>query len=237
MASIDPTERPSYADALRGELVRAHVRLGRRRLRRQIAATMAALVATVALVTSVLPGLGAERAEADAALAMQVLPDGSRTVALLDPRAGLAEISRELEEAGIPNQTVAAVTGPSMVGTFVSVVVMPTSGNQVSIQAARDRFVIPAGFAGRLVLTVGVPAEPGEPYAAPSMAFDPGEPFAAFDPEADADLLYAEALRRGFAVRIIGSDGGPATTVPAGTKIQVAAMFGPTDLMIRWEWR
>lgn len=236
MASTDPTEHTSYADALRVELVRAHVRLARRRRRRQIGVAVAALAATVALVTSVLPGFGAERADADA-LAMQVLPDGSRTVALLDPTAGIAEISRELTQAGIPNQVLRTPTGPSMVGTFVSVFVMPAAGNEVQIEAKRDRFVIPAGFAGRLVLTVGVAAGSAERYGAPSMALDPGEPFAGFDPEADADALYAEAIRRGFTVRIIGADGGPATTVPPGTKIQVAAMFSTTDLMIRWEWR
>jgi hypothetical protein len=159
-------------------------------------------------------------------------PDGSLRVELLDADANPATIERDLREAGIASTVRRAATGPSRVGTIISVVIPATVGATVDL--ATREFILPPRVSGTITLTVGVAAKPGQRYDQPSSAFAPGEPLAGFAEPTDATAVAAAAKAAGLTVWLLGEAGDKLEAVPPGGRVTgPVAMRSSTEIQIR----
>lgn len=165
-----------FQDALREELLQAAHRSVRRRRRGRISAGVAAITAAVG---GSLALLWPSPAAADVEVTIR---DGIVEVRIVDLITDPGEVREAMDEAGLDAEVVGAPTGPSAVGRFVGVGLLEGDGGQVdplgSDAYSFDGFRLPEGWEGTLVISVGVPARPGQDYDFGSNALARGEPFA-----------------------------------------------------------
>ena len=163
-----------FAQALREQLMQAAVREQRRRRRTKIGAAVSAALA--AIVSSVVL-LAPNPAGADVEVTVE---NGIVEVRLTDLHSSPQDVIDALREKGLTATVDALPTGPSGVGRFVRVhvigdvqVTVTPSGRNGN---AFTSFTIPEDWEGRLVISLGRAAEPGEAYEAFTDAFAEGEP-------------------------------------------------------------
>lgn len=164
-----------FQDALRAELVTAARRDRRRRRGRIAGAVTAAAAAAAGSVALLWPS--------PAAADVEVRFRGDDVVvSIVDLQTDPDEVRDAMEDAGLAAEVVGAPTGPSAVGRFAGVsltapgpVPVTTSGSD---GVTFDGFVVPRDYPGTILITVGVPAEPGQMYDVGTDALAPGEPLA-----------------------------------------------------------
>ena len=161
---------------LRAELMAAATRERPSRRRRGVAAIVAGAIGTAAVAFLTLAGPGPARAD------VEITVDGDRVaVRIMDLMTTPDEVRRAFVEAGLDARIDSSPAGPSNVGRFVGVVIDGKGSPTVRYDGERDAmgfkgFSVPADWEGTLVISLGVPAEPGEPYRVASNAFAAGEP-------------------------------------------------------------
>jgi hypothetical protein len=165
---------------------------------------------------------------------VNVAADGSRVVTFVDPRQSPDTITRLLAADGIRCEITPVASGPSRVGTLLSISLdreVPRS------DAPANVIRLPAGFDGTLRLTVGVATPPGADYAAPTDPFAVGEPLAGFGDDRSAAAVAAAAEARGLSVVALGGeDGHPVDADALGHATVVAAlMLSAERLLLRVE--
>jgi hypothetical protein len=194
-----------YADALRDELVTAARRRARaRRVRLMIGATAVAgvlvAVAATALTVGDDPPAGASTIsvtrESDA-IVVAVLEQG-------DPEG----VQRDLRAAGVSVTTLDRRTGPSRIGTIVSMSL--AEGSMVSTDGALSVRVVEGAS---VQLGVGVPAEPGTFYDAGTDALAVGEPLRCVSWVGQSTGELARAAVH-VALQVIDREKGPVETLP-----------------------
>ena len=170
-----------FHEALREQLRAAAVRdLQRkhrpwRRILGAVTAVMGAATAAVAVLTP-------SPAAADIEVTIE---HGRVEVRIVDLVTSPDEVQEELDEEGLPVTVSGVPVGPSNVGRFVAVQLEVPDGRTIEQLGGDgggfDGFVIPEGWPGTLLIEVGVPAPPGEPYTSGSDAFAPEEPLHCVD--------------------------------------------------------
>ncbi len=228
MTAADTGSR-AFQDALGEALVQAHGRQLRRRRRRTIVLVVSAsVVGIIAIVSGAMTLVGSSPAAADA-IRVVSNPDGTRTVTILDPSATPDAISSALDRASILNRTTGETTGPSRVGTLLSITIDDSTG----LSSSNRSITLPVGFTSVVSLTVGVAAKAGEQYAQPSNAFDRGEPLANLAPTDDVAIIAAAAQARGLKVIIIDPAGNVSNRAAVGRTLIPPFMTSAKTIQIR----
>jgi hypothetical protein len=165
------------------------------------------------------------RTASAAPIRIDVSSDGSRLVTLIDPHSSLTA-------AGIRHETVGLMTGPSRVGTIVSISV--DRELQLNVAEKPNRITLPAGYDGNVVLTVGIATPTGQQYRTPIDPFAHGEPLAGFADVHSAAAVAAAAKANGLAVIVLGADGEPTTDANLNdATIVVVFMMSADTLTVR----
>ena len=231
---------PPFKQALREELLRAAAR-GPRRRRWPMVAAVGAIAAAAGswLVLDTSP------ATADVEVRFTA---GGIEVLLTDRTTTIEEVQEVFEDAGLDVRVDAVPAGPSNIGRFVGLLFdgpveevtnlrgLDRDGNAFSGFTVEDR------WEGTLVLSMGRPARPGEPYALASDAFADDEPL-------DCSGILGRPLRGSLArledltVRIEPSPEGflgplldltPATAEEYGSWIVTSGdAFAPDEVILR----
>jgi hypothetical protein len=233
----DTSTTSSFTTALGAQLVVAHGRLRRRRRRRQTGLAMA-VVAVVALFATASLSLFDPQQAAAEPVKVERLADGSMLITIDKNGALPADLNTALLGANINNITREMTTGPSRVGTIVSVAFdQPVTPFNIDAKQGRE-LVLPAGYAGTVMVGFGVAAPRGSPYDQPADAFVHGEPFAGFDKPTDAAAVAKAAVAKHLRVTIMQADGtqrvlAPGEHVAPGTTLVGASMTSAADIGLR----
>jgi hypothetical protein len=172
------------------------------------------------------------RTASAAPIRIDVSSDGSRLVTLIDPHSSPAVTAQALTAAGIRHETVGLMTGPSRVGTIVSISV--DRELQLNVAEKPNRITLPAGYDGNVVLTVGIATPTGQQYRTPIDPFAHGEPLAGFADVHSAAAVAAAAKANGLAVIVLGADGEPTTDANLNdATIVVVFMMSADTLTVR----
>ena len=166
-----------------------------------------------------------------APIRIDVSSDGSRVVTLIDPHSSPAVTAQALTAAGIRNETVGLMTGPSRVGAIVSISV--DRELQLDVPAKPNRITLPAGYDGTVVLTVGIATPTGQQYRTPIDPFAHGEPLAGFADVHSAAAVATAAKANGLSVIVLGADGEPTDANLDDATIVIAFMISADTLMVR----
>lgn len=137
-----------------------------------------AAAAVVALVTGLVAVLLSVPGQDPAAADVSVTESGGMVTVVLDGSVSVAELRTALTDAGVTATVKGSVTGPGMVNRFISM-----STEQVQTSGADGSSKPTATFRSgdRVVLYLGVAAEPGQPYDSSPAATMPGEPLEGLD--------------------------------------------------------
>lgn len=220
----------SFQHELGEQLVVAHGRLARRRRRRSVIAAVA-LVAVAALSVSVLTSSTSAPPAAAGLVEIVDQPDGTRLIRLPLLGASPDGLEADFAAAGISNEIVPAKTGPSRVGTVISMAI--TGGNSRAID--KTTIEVASNFQGKIFVNVGVPAKPRARYDQPSKAFDAGEPLEGFEPRTDARAVAARAKELGLKVQLVGPSGKFEKSIPPGATAELVSMFASDLVQINFK--
>lgn len=200
---------------------------------RSLRIVVAVAVTTATALAAVVVGTAIDSGTATAApIRVDLAADGSRVVTLIDPRDSSDAIARALTAAGIRTETIGVASGPSRVNTVVSIAI--DRAMRISLTSQPGTITLLAGFDGTVLLTVGVPTSPGQPYGTPSDPFAIGEPMAGFDEFHSAAAVARAAKDQGLTVAVLGPDGEPIPHELLGDEAIIAAIMVASDsLLIR----
>ena len=224
-----------FQDALREELRTAAHRSLRRRRWRWVSAIVAALGAAAGSLVVFWPNPVVADVDVE-------IRDGWVYVESFEDLTDPEEVRRVLAEAGIDAEVQALPVGPSVVGKFTGFGFLGGEQDDIvadQVGAPVKGFRFREGYTGKLVIGVGVPAEPGQGYEYQSDALAPDEPFECRDivgmtvaDAATAGELTGATVRlvtEGFAKGPIQLD-SPAAQPYLGWYITRALAGSPSDV-------
>lgn len=201
----------TYAEQLRDEFVRAAVRQQRRRRRNRALGIAAAAVVLAAGLAAVVAGvlIGSDEQAAEASTVDVVKTPTGTTVTVIDPTRP-DEVIDELRSAGVTVDRVERATGPSKVGTIVSLVVLDDANRMVG-----NALEVQLDGRARVQVGIGVLAPEGGDYDVGTDAFAMGEPLWCLSwPGQPTRQLAALVRSQALAVKVVDNQVGPIDALP-----------------------
>jgi hypothetical protein len=222
-----------YAEQLRDELVDAAVRQHRARRRRRAivsaGAGFVAVAAVVAIVVGVVVGSDDDTPAAASEAVRATRSDVSTLVEILEPDKP-DEVLANLRAIGISAERVERPTGPSKVGTVVSVAVEGESRPSGNTNSLLSVYV---DSRAKVSVGVGVPTPEGGLYDIATDAFAPGEPLHCLSwPGQTTDDLAAVVTRASVNVRAIDAQSGPLEELPSGRIVSAATAVAADRVIV-----
>lgn len=219
----------SYAEQLRDELVRAAVRQRRLRRRNRTVGLVAAVLVLLAGLAAVIAGavIGSDEDTAEATTVdVDKTPTGTK-VTIIDPTRP-DEVIAELRSAGVTVERIERKTGPSKVGTVVSLVV-PDDANQLVGNALE----VQLDGAARVQVGVGVATPEGGDYEIGTDAFANGEPLWCKSWPGQPTEEFADVVRSDdVAVKVVDAQSGPIDDLPSGKVVVSATAIAANRVLV-----